>query len=160
MRCSKRAHARRSVRVAHELQSPPHPMPFRSGQQTLLARLLGRVQQTLGLDASATLQDRVGHRLRRQALVEGRAHLLLHMGQLNERRKLGTSSSGDGHLDLSRVHVSESEQGQHRLAVKVRPVARAQQRLGELVVGSRRHVRHPVQPVGDILQATARRELG
>ncbi|MCB1302494.1 MAG: hypothetical protein KDB28_14910, partial [Tetrasphaera sp.] len=96
--------------------------------------LLGRVQQALGLDATATLKDGVGNGLRFEALVNRRAGVVLDLGQLDEGRQLGTSPSIDRHLDLPGIDIGKPEQGKHRLTVEVRPVACAQERFGELVV--------------------------
>lgn len=63
-----------------------------------------------------------------------------------------------GNIDLTRVDICEPEEGQHRLTVKERfcPTRAATPQRTEDV---RRAVRHAVQPIGDVLQATTRREL-
>lgn len=91
-------------------------MPLGGGQQPCCSRLFRGVQQTLDLDASATLEDRIDDRLRLQTLVDSRAHVTPDATQLDERWQRRTRTAADSHLDPSRIDVGEPEQGQDRLA--------------------------------------------
>jgi len=55
---------------------------------------------------------------------------------------------------------ASSEQRQDRFAVQIRILSDPEQRFCVLVAGRWRDIGHAVQPIGDVLYPTPRRELG
>lgn len=135
-------------------------MPLARRQKAILASLPGGFHESLGLDPPAALEDGVGHGLRSQPLVHRGSHISLHMDQCHERREGGSRPAIDRHPDVARVHVGKPEQRQHRLAVQIGALAHPQERLRKLVKRARGHVRHPIQPIGNMIQTAASSELG
>src|SRR5690625_4643746 len=82
------------------------------------------------------------------------------MSQFDVRRKRGTSTATNGHLDVSRVHGRQSEQLEFGLTVPVCAVTGREQRRGELIVDSRWNGLDTVDATSNLFRAPTRSQLG
>jgi hypothetical protein len=76
------------------------------------------------------------NRLRLERFVRRRFHRIPNPRQFDERWQVRPCAPGDGNIDSSGIHISEAEQRQHGLAVQVRALTSAQERLSTSTLSS------------------------